>query len=114
MMKFQYAALATAALFWSVSGLAACDFPSDQVAVPDGASASEDEMVAAQQEVKAYMARVDDYLKCLDAEAAALGDAESDDQKLLHVKRHNAAVDAMEQLANNFNEQIRAFKARDN
>ena len=33
-------------------------------------------------------------------------------RKQMHTQRHNAAVDAMEQVAASFNKQIRSFKAR--
>ena len=92
---------------------AACPYPA-AVDVPNGSSASEDEMLSGQKRVKAYMAEMEDYLKCLDDEAVALGDAVTDEQRQLHVDRHNAAVEAMEQVANAFNEQIRAYKAVNN
>ena len=69
-------------------------------------------MLAAQTTVKSYMAEMEDYLKCLDEESSTLGEEESEEQRVLHVQRHNAAVDAMERVANNFTEQIRAYKAK--
>ena len=70
-----------------------------------------EEMLAAQKDVKSYLAAMEDYLNCLQVEAEALGDDETDEQKLAHNKQHNSAVDAMERVANSFNEQIRAYKA---
>ena len=92
---------------------AACPYP-DDVEVPDGSSATEQDMLSGQKRVKAYMAEMEDYLKCLDDESMALGDAVTDEQRQLHVDRHNAAVEAMESVANAFNEQIRAYKAVNN
>lgn len=92
---------------------AACAYP-EEIAIPDGAQASEAEMLEAQQRVKTYIAALEDYTRCLDREAAALGDAETPEQKAMHLKRHNAAVAAMQQAADSFNAQISAFKsARD-
>jgi hypothetical protein len=34
--------------------------------------------------------------------------------KAIHNKRHNAAVEALEAHATQFNEQVKAFKAREN
>ncbi len=90
-----------------------CGYPQD-VSIPDGAAASEAEMVEGQKGVKGYMAEMDEYLKCLDEKSAALGEEITEEDRLMHVKKHNAAVDAMEQVAANFNEQIRAFKAKNN
>ncbi len=88
---------------------AACEYPA-AVTIPDGATASEQEMLDAQSGVKKYMEEMQAYLNCMDEEAAALGDTESEEQKALHAKRHNAAVTAMEELAAAFNEQVRLYK----
>lgn len=90
---------------------AACNYPAD-VSVPDGKSATEEEIIAGQKVVKDYMAEMESYQDCLDQEQKALGDAVTAEQKAMHVKRYNAAVDAMESVANRFNEQLRAFKAK--
>ena len=37
--------------------------------------------------------------------------AATGEEKVLHVKRHNAAVEAMETVAARFNEEVRAFKS---
>jgi len=92
----------------SVHGV--CPYP-EEVKIPDGSSATEDEMLDSQRRVKAYIAALEDYTKCLDREAAALGDDETPEQKAIHAQRHNAAVAAMEQAADQFNAQIRAYKS---
>ncbi len=95
---------------------AACEYPAS-IKVPDGGKATKDEMIAGQQAVKQYMADMDAYLACLDKENAVAA-AEGEDPEIaaqreaLHVKRHNAAVEAMEGVAARFNEQVRAYKAR--
>jgi len=106
--------LATAcAVILATPAMAACPYPED-IKVPDGSKASEAEMLDGQKLVKAYMANMEAYLECLDTESTARVEEETDDQKAMHVKRHNAAVDAMEQVAASFNEQIRSYKARAN
>jgi hypothetical protein len=110
MVKLRTVILISVAILSATSASAACNYPQD-ISVPDGSQASEDEMLAAQKSVKAYMADMEGYLKCLDDESATLGDAESEEQRAMHVQRHNAAIDAMERVANNFNDQIRAYKA---
>lgn len=105
--------LVTATALFAAKTMAACPYP-DDVAIPDGSTASEAEMLDGQKNVKAYIADMEDYLECLDEEAAALGDNATEDQDAMHVKRHNAAVEAMEKVAASFNEQIRSYKSRAN
>ena len=90
---------------------AACDYPA-AVQIPDGKSATSEEIAAASSSVKKYMADMDAYMACMDAEEAALPvEQQTPEVKSLHAKRHNAAVDAMEATATQFNTQLRAFKA---
>ncbi len=91
-------------------GAFACETPS-LVPVPDGNSASMQQMVDAQKKVKVYVAAMDDYLGCLDKEIKAAGDDAPAEFKDLMTLRHNNAVSEMEALAGAFNEQVRAFKA---
>lgn len=96
-----------------------CTFPRAPAALPDGNTATMEEMVAGQQTVKKYMADMDVYLKCLDDEKVALPEKPSDDQKkeyerqeAIRVQKHNAAVGDMEGVAGKFNEQLKSFRAR--
>lgn len=90
---------------------AACTFP-DEVNMPDGETASEEEMLAGRDAVQQYMATMNEYLSCLDEESTASGEEQTPEQKQMHVARHNAAVEQMETLAAEFNEQLRAYKSR--
>jgi peptidyl-prolyl cis-trans isomerase A (cyclophilin A) len=78
--------------------------------VPDGASASTDQMVAAQTRMKAFVADGQAYLKCIDAIA--------DDRDRTTIDRnaaigeHNRMVGELERSAADFNDQLRAFKTR--
>ncbi len=67
-------------------------------------------MVAASSAVKEYMARVDEYLACLDKEEADLGEAVTEEQKQIHTSRHNAAVDALNAVAARYNDQVKEYK----
>ena len=90
---------------------AACNYPAD-VQIPDGKTATQEEFTAASAVVKKYLADLEAYTACLDAEAAALPvEQQTEEAKALHVKRYNAAVDAMDATAASFNAQLRAFKA---
>jgi len=111
-MRRRYSlALLTLTACLAPAAQAACEYPAD-VKVPDGKSATQEEITAASAAVKKYLAAMEAYTTCLDAEAAALPvEQQTPEAKSLHVKRYNAAVDAMEATAGAFNEQLRAFKA---
>ena len=87
----------------------ACDYPA-LVAVPDGANSTLEQMIAAQESVKAYMASMDVYLNCVNAELEAAGDDAPEEFKTIMVSRHNAAVTEMEAIATSFNKELGAFR----
>ena len=101
---------------------AECIYPKAPSSIPDGATATEQEMITGMKEVKEYNAQVTAYLNCLDMEMQARLDAAGADApadqvaqiKAIQAKRHNAAVDELEAHAARFNEQVKAFKARTN
>lgn len=86
--------------------------------IPDGASASRDEMVKAQQAVQEYVKETEAYIACVNkAEKNALAEAKkNEDVKLsakerkAYVKRHNAAVESLKRIANRFNKQLSAYQ----
>ncbi len=80
--------------------------------IPDGASASEEELVAGQQAVKSYLASSNAFLECLDAEGVAAGAEELPEFKDARLATYNAAVDEMTAVADQFNAAVKAFKAR--
>ena len=115
-MNIQTAAL-TLGLLVAPMGLAnACDAPVAPP-TPDGSSATLDDMVAAQGEVKAFQAANAEYLTCVDekmlAEKAAIdeGDDGAQERYALAAADYNAAVSREEQVAADFNTAIRAYKA---
>lgn len=94
----------------------ACDYP-DRANIIDGAAATKDEMIASQKSVKAYMAAMDEYLTCIEAEEKEAvvylvspepGELERREDML--AKKYNAAIEEMEIVAAEFNEQVRAYK----
>jgi hypothetical protein len=85
--------------------------PPNPPRLPDAAVATEDEMVAAQREVRAFVAAAETHLRCL---AQIIEDEDRDAaERNAAVGEHNRMVAAMEEIAAAFNERIRAFKARD-
>ena len=96
----------------SVYGLAAeaCEAPSP-VAIPDGSTATREQMLAAQAQVRAYQAAMTEFLACIDSDLDSEGEQVPEEFKSLMVSRHNAAVAEMEGVAAAFNDQLRAFRA---
>ncbi len=99
------------------AAVAQCSYP-EKSSVPNGLTATEAEMIEGQRAVKKFMADMDEYLACLESESESAKMTEEDAEAALQheaiaAKKHNAAVDDMERLAAAFNEQVRAFKGRD-
>jgi len=119
MNKTMKTALSVAMLFIA-QGAFACDYP-QRVDMPNGATATKDEMIAGQKGVKKYMATMDSYLVCIEAEEAQavieLGDIDEETSRQreeMFNKKYNAAVEEMNLVAEEFNIQVRAYKARSN
>lgn len=119
-MKIQVIAGALLALM-AVGAQAECIYPKAPASIPDGKTATEAEMLEGMRAVKSYNGEVTAYLNCLDTETqariTAAGTDTPPDQieqiKSIQAKRHNAAVEELEAHAARFNEQVKAFKARD-
>jgi hypothetical protein len=99
---------------------AECVYPKAPAGMPDGNTATEQEMLDGMKAVKSYNAEVSAYLSCLDMEMQARIDAAGTEApadqiaqiKAIQAKRHNAAVEELEAHAARFNEQVKAFKAK--
>jgi hypothetical protein len=107
-----------AILFLASSLALACDYP-QRPHIPDGSTASKDELLKGKSEVQGFVAAVDEYLNCIEAEekAAVL---EMDDpapevlqrrDDLLN-KKFDAANDEKALVGEQFNQQIRAYNQR--
>jgi hypothetical protein len=106
----------------------ACDYP-ERPALPDGSTASKEDMISAQSAVKAFLAAVDEYLNCIeqeekdsiaalpeidesDEEAVAGRDAEIKRRDDLLSKRFDAANEEKFLFGEQWNEQVRAYNER--
>ena len=117
MNKTMKTAISMAMLFIA-QGALACEYP-QRVDMPDGASAAKDEMIAGQKDVKKYMANMETYLACIEAEEAQaviqLGEIDDEtarQREEMFNKKYNAAVEEMNLVAEEFNIQVRAYKAK--
>ncbi|MFO1406908.1 MAG: hypothetical protein U1F08_05150 [Steroidobacteraceae bacterium] len=99
---------------------AACPYPQAPQNIPNGATATKDQMMVAQAQVKEYANAVQNvYLACLEkekADAVALldpADPEYAQKKLalesIQAKKHNAALDELTAVAGRWSEEIKAF-----
>lgn len=73
----------------------ACERPSAPTSIPDGKSASKEEMLAAKRAVDAFKAGMEEYLACEKSSA----------------KKDGAAAELV-RVADRFNAQVKAFKAK--
>jgi hypothetical protein len=121
MNKITVAGTVLAGLLAVAAAHAECSYPKSPAGLPDGSTATQDEMVTGMKAIKDYNAQVSVYLECLETEMntrieAAGPDAPADQLeqiKAIHTKRHNAAVEELESTAARFNEQVKTYKARE-
>jgi hypothetical protein len=106
--------VALLSLAYGMTAQAECAFPKAPEAIPDGATASEAEMIAAMNAFKAYNEEVTAFGTCLDDETKNRGSASGQlmQFKTMQSKKLNAAMAELQDKAKKFNEQVRIFKAR--
>ena len=91
--------LASTLLIFSTTSTAAfadCVAPQEPGNIPNAATATDADMLAAQHAVKQYLAAMEQHLKCL-------GESGSN---------YNASIEQMESVAARFNSTVRAFKSK--
>ena len=96
----------------------ACDYP-ERPSIPDGSAASKDELLAAKGSIQDYMAKVDEYLNCIEGEEkAAVEEMDNPSEEILQRrdemlnKKFDAANEEKALLGEQFNQQIRAYNAK--
>jgi len=113
-------AMAFAAALTAGPAFADCPYPAAPDKLPDGATATLEQMLAGQKAVQAYEKAINEYTACIDK---ALDDAiakggdqlkpqQKADMQRVEAQKHNAAVDQLQSVADRFNEQVKIFKAR--
>ncbi len=115
-----FSAMACIAALAAAPAFADCPYPPAPSKLPDGASATLEEMIAGQKAVKEYDKAIKDYVDCidkeLDAKLSKAGDALKPEQKAdlqkVEAQKHNAAIDQLQSVADRFNEQVKVYKAR--
>ena len=97
----------------------ACDYP-ERVLIPNGNTATKEEMIEGQRGVKQYVADMEIYLECIvEEEKQARNaitelppEAEQESEDMLN-KKYNAAVDERERVAAQCNTEVEAIRAED-
>ena len=97
-----------------------CVAPVHNIKMPDGSKATKEEMLATQHAIKDGNAAVNAFADCLkaeqDAKIASGGDQMKDDQKQKigaeYANRQNSEVEKLQKLADKFNVELRAYKAK--
>lgn len=85
------------AVLWAAAMVPAfgCERPSAPTSIPDGASASKEDMLAAKKAVDAFKSGMEEYFTC-----------EKSSSKI------SSAQEELVKVADRFNVQVRAFKAK--
>jgi hypothetical protein len=117
-MKALFAITALAALAGPV--YADCSYPPPPAKLPDGNTATMQEMLEAKTAVTQYNKDINAYVACIKLEhetaVTTAGDKLTPEQKAdmekMEVQKNNAAVDQLQSVADRFNEQVRIYKAK--
>jgi hypothetical protein len=117
-MKALFAISALAALAGPV--YADCSYPPPPAKIPDGNTATMQEMLDGKNAVTQYNKDINAYVSCIKLEhetaVTTAGDKltpqQKSDMEKIEVQKNNAAVDQLQSVADRFNEQIRIYKAK--
>ena len=95
-----------------------CDYPT-RILIPNGNTATKEDMLEGQRAVKQFVSEMETYLKCIEDEEAAarmtmesMTAEEEEERETVFNKKYNAAVDEMERTAAQFNAEVQAYKAQ--
>lgn len=111
MNQISLAIVASFAIFMSGTAVAQsnCNRP-DSINIPDGASASLDQMIEAQNGVRGYVSSMEEYLECMDSMIDDADEETDADTVNSWINQYNAGVDEMEATAQRFNEERAAYQ----
>lgn len=110
-MKTLAICLVSAAGLFASTAFGACEMPSLVTSIPDGATATEEELLAAQTEVTNYIAAMDDFIACQNEELSVNGDDAAAEYLYQMSARIDFAREEVDAVASQFNDQVNAFRA---
>jgi len=128
-MKTLIVALIAASGMYGAVAHGACAYPKAPESLPNGDTATKEEMLAAKQAVGKYNEEMTAYLSCIklesdetlaamekEADPSEAGkkamEARKQEYEVKHTQKHNAAVDEVTSVVERFNEQVRAYKKK--
>ncbi len=118
MMK---SAVALLSLALAPAAMAACDYPAKPSELPDGASATKEEMLAGVKQINEFQTAMSEYLACIEADQVVAVQALDEDDsegrarsEEIFNQKYNTAVEEQTRVVEQFNIEIRAYKARSN
>ena len=99
-----------------------CTYPQAPAALPDGATATKEQMIAAKNDVNRYNTDMNAYLDCIKqlldeatpkdpSKLSADDKKKAIEQEKMLTQKNNAAVDELQAVVGRFNEQLKAYKA---
>ena len=107
------------ALVFSTPLALACDYPPPPKELPEGTTATKDDMLAGVKMISAYQASMSTYLSCIEADQVMVLQTLDDEDEEAKTrsstnfdKRYNAAVEEQMKTVERFNLEIREYKAR--
>lgn len=117
-MKNAIKLLCVLSVVFATQSAFSCEYP-ERVSIPNGTTATKEDMLEGQRGVKDYVATMQTYLECIVDEEkrarATIEDLSPEDEQqredMLN-KKYNAAVDEMERTAAQFNVEVQAYRAK--
>lgn len=110
-MKTLTSCIAITASLFAHASFAACEMPSLVASIPDGTTATEEDLFQAQTQIQAYIAAMDEYIACHNEEMKASGERASEQYLYQMTERIAAARAEVDAVASDFNDQVQAYRA---
>ncbi len=104
--------LTVLSVFASPGRAADCPLPGSPPEMPQGASASDEEMKEGREKLQVFVNQLEEYQKCMDHLIETAPPDTTPEQKQVWAAKSNLAFDAAHQWAEIYSAQLRAFKAR--
>jgi hypothetical protein len=96
----------------SGAGWAECAAPPHAPDMPQGATATDEEMKAGHDALQKYVNTLEQYEACIDAEIKAAPPDTKPEDKARLIANADAAIEAAHEIADIYSIQLRAFKSR--
>src|ERR1043165_6523418 len=107
---------AVAGFLLATAGQAECTRPRPSFQIPEGASASQEELAAAKEALVKFDQVVDEYLRCIEGEASQklVGKDNATRQRMNveYINTYNSAADELAGLGACYNAQVKASTAK--